>query len=207
MALIPNTFNGQVLKTVFSFAYNFALRSGEYTIPGRKTNSKTLKISNVYIFTSNNRNYIQLSLTFGKTNRFNKNEILTVECTCTLNLKIICPYHNYLYLIKFYQLHNMYSDDAYLFRWKNNHVISHYLISKYLFKLLFLLGIKRSPRIKLHGIRFGRITDLRVSGLPRWLIEKLARHSPNSRMTYYYTRLSSTEEAQFMTSYIKKYFK
>jgi len=204
----PNNFNGHVLRTILSIAYSFALRSGDYVITGLQTTHRTLKFKNIYTFSNNNRLYIQLTLIYGKSNRYHKTEILTTECTCNIYNINLCPYHNFVKLKSLYISYNLYeTSNTYLFMWKNKKVVNYYTLSKLYYALIEKTGRTVNLRYKLHGLRFGRITDLRASGCPAWLIEKLARHAPGSVMTYYYTRMSSTEEAQFIQKYLIKYNK
>jgi len=204
--VIPNTFDGTVFKTALTFAYTFALRPGEYTIKGTKTTEHTLSFSHIKLFNSENNNFLQLCIDFGKTNRFNIKQYVTIACTCQLYDTNICVYHNIKDLIKLYKFFNFSTTkNDFLFRLHDNRVLNRDFMTHNLKLSLKKAGSDITNGTKLHGLRFGRITDLRVTGCPSWIIEKMARHSPNSKMTFYYTRMTSLEEAQQVYKFTKNH--
>ena len=62
------------------------------------------------------------------------------------------------------------------------------------------LGIsgKDLSTFKPHSLRYGEITDLFAAGVEPWLVKKYARHTPDSKITFHYTRLQSEEEADLV---------
>ena len=192
------------IRAFFTFAKFFLLRIGEYAIYGNRINQYTLYWKHIRLFCYHNKWCAQLTLTIGKTNRNNKREILTIMCSCSYLDKRICAVHCLL------ELKNMRSNTNsfnFLFTNINGKPINTIYVTKILNKALINCGITLSPQWRPHSFRHGGTTDLMAANVPKWIIEKLARWAPNSRMVYYYTSLTSTEECLKAFQCLEKYFK
>ena len=202
--IIPNSYNGTVLKFAFSLAKHFMLRSGDYSTESTKPNVRTLKFKNFRYFIFEGEEYLQITMKFGKNNRFHKTEILTRKCTCHIFNPIICVVHCYLtYFNMRKDLKNDVFSFDHVFKWYNNKLITTGDLSANLYFYLEELNICLDGHWKLHSFRWGGITDLRKAGVPDWIIRKIARHSPNSETTFYYTSFKATEEADEINKNLK----
>ena len=191
--LCNDTYNGIVLSTMFVFAKSFALRSGDYTISPK--NDTTLTWGNINLGIYNKLKFVTLSTTNGKHNQFNKPEIVTQACACNIFTSKVCIA---CLFFKYKQVYNNkfgLSPKAPLFRWEDGATVTYSQFSKFFKLVLVEAGETPSKYLKPHGFRFGGITDLRRHKVEDWLIRKTAKHSPQSHLTWYYTVLSSEEEA------------
>lgn len=188
-----DSYNGRVLATIFVFAKSFSLRSGDYT-PNSK-NPDFLTWSNINLGSHNNIKYVTLSMTSSKTNQFGKPEILTQACACQIFSEDICV------ACQFFKYKDTYSErfnitkNAPLFRWEDGPTVQYHEFNEFFKKILISIGETPSKYLKPHGFRFGGITDMRRHKVEDWLITKNTRHTEKSELTWYYTILSSQEEA------------
>ena len=198
VSIIPNTYDGLAIKTVFMFAKFFGLRISDYAYV--KKNSKYLIWDNIKIFFMKNKFYIKFITNFGKHNQYGKIEILVWKCTCDIlspKICLICHMRTYkIWSKKLLKRHHLPNDPV--FRWSHLGLISSKTINSYLSFYLKKLNLQPSKYLSPHSFRHGCITDLVRAGIPRWIIKKFARHSPNSIMTFYYTQTSANEECDMM---------
>lgn len=192
VATCNDSYDGGVLSTMFIFAKSFALRSGDYTIT--KKSPRFITWDDMQFTNHGNIPCVTLTLTCGKRNPYGKPEIMTQACSCEIFNKSICPPCTLLRYQQQYVQKFGSTDGLPLFRWGDGEKIQYKQFNEFFKEAMKNIGLQPSKYIKLHGFRFGGITDMRRFKVEDWLITKNTRHAKNSKLTWHYTQMSSQEE-------------
>ena len=185
-------------KTVWTTAKGYAFRCGEYASKTRKINERTLKWSQLEFTWKNNQEHLSITLDVSKTNRTHKTETITKKCICNAKCHDLCYVHWMKLYRKYFIAKWGSTANKPVFLLPNGKLLLQAEVALELKKVLKAIGIKNPvyPYWRPHSLRHGEITDLMDAGIELWLIKKLVRHTPNSKVTFLYTHLSSVRESE-----------
>ena len=204
-----NSYTHILNKATMCIQKGFSLRVGEFLSKTKRPSIRTLKWKHVNLYIKNKIQFAEIALRNGsKTNHTFKIEILNRKCQCYTRYAKLCPVH-WFHILKFAQKKrfNAINDNSYVFVDKNNNLFLSNDWNNTLKKAIVYRGYNiDSGNFGTHSLRHGDLTDLLSAGVPRWLVKRHARHSPNANSTDIYTHTSAEEEALLTAKYTEKFF-
>ena len=191
-----NSFKSKLWKAMHCFAKGFLLRRSEYTMTKPYPTRTTIYWKSIYIFNNNGAWYIQFTITWSKTNKNFKTEILTKRCTCGTKLGSICPVHSMAEYISYCIADLDVDPNSIVFRYKTGKPVTQEQWSKEFDNSLRYINLTpQYPKWRTNSLRHGEITDQIAAGVHLHDVQKFCRHTFDSKSTWLYTHLSSKEDA------------